>query len=63
MKRKDVYLVVVSHAILNIVEEVVDKLLLKDLSVILCANTDHQQPHMQMGDGEPGLKVVGQSAS
>lgn len=56
-------LVVVSHAILNVVEKVVDELLLKDLSVILCADTDHQQPHMQMGNREPGLEVVGQSAS
>jgi hypothetical protein len=60
---KEGHLVVVSHAILDVVEKVVDELLLKDLSVILCANTDHQQPHMQMSDREPGLEVVGQSAS
>jgi hypothetical protein len=51
--------VVISHAILNVVEKVVDKLLLEDLSVIFCTDTNHQQPHMQVGNREPGLEGIG----
>lgn len=54
---------VVSHAILDIVEKVVDELLLEDLAVVFGTNTDHQQPNMQVCDREPGLEVVWQSAS
>lgn len=56
------YLVVVSHTILNIVEKVVDELLLKDLAIIFGSDTDHQQPNVQVGDREPSLEVVWQSA-
>lgn len=41
---------VVSHAILDIVEKVVDKLLLEDLAVVFGTDTDHQQPNVQVCD-------------
>lgn len=53
------YLVIVSHTILNVVEKVVHELLLKDFAVLLCTDTNHQQPNMQMSDREPCLEVVG----